>query len=275
MQYSKNSQEAFFGDGSFEKGFFNLNGTYIHPTAILGKNVFLDANVKIGPFCVLAGNISIGSGTKLYGNVFAGMPAQDIGTSNILGSIEIGKNCVIREFVTISSPKIETGKTKIGDNCYCMNFSHIAHDVFLEDNVTLINNVNLGGHVHVGKNTMLMANAAVHQFCKIGEYSAIAPFSATRQDIPPYCLFEGSPAIFAGLNVINLRRNNFSSNDKLFLKRLSKLFFVEKLNISAIESLVNEDSSMKENSCVSNFLSFIKNSERGISRKDVSKRVGS
>ena len=274
MKYSKNSSRAFFKDESFEKGFFNLQGTYIHPASIIGDNVFLDENVKIGPFCVLVGNISIGSGSRLYGNVFAGMPAQDIGTKEILGSIEIGKNCEIREYVTISSPKISTGKTLIGDNCYCMNFSHIAHDVVLENDVILINNVNLGGHVHVGHHSMLMANAAVHQFCRVGEYASIAPFSGTRQDVPPFCTFEGSPAIFAGLNIINLRRNNFSSEDRLLIKRISNLFFVDKLNVDSIESKIEENLLIRENNHVKRFLSFIKNSERGISRKDVSRRVG-
>jgi Acyl-[acyl carrier protein]--UDP-N-acetylglucosamine O-acyltransferase len=248
----------------FDKSFFIEPGTFIHPTAIVGKNVFLGENVKIGPYSLLTGNITIDSGTRIHGFSTIGMPAQDINTKLPLGKVEIGKNCEIREFVTISSPKVDANTTSIGDNCYVMNFSHVAHDVVLEHNVTLINSVNLGGHVHVGHHTMLMANSAIHQFCKVGPYCALAPFSGMRQDLPPFCMFDGAPGKFAGLNVVALKRAKISTEDLNNIKHVTKLFFQDKLPIEAIESQLGE---LHNNVYVQEFMNFVKNSPRGITRK--------
>jgi len=254
---------------SFETGFFGSFGTNIHPSSIIGKDVILGENVKIGPFCTIVGKTYIDSGTRLYGYVSIGMPAQDINTLQPRGTVEIGKNCEIREFVTISATKIHGSKTIIGNKCYIMNFSHVAHDVVLEDNVVLINNVNLGGHVHIGKNAMLMANTALHQFCKVGAYSALAPFSGMRQDIPPFCLFDGRPGRFAGLNLVALKRAGTETEDLRAIKAITNLFFKEKLTTNRIEEQVNKNKTLKENKYVQDFLLFVKNSDRGITRKTI------
>ncbi len=257
----------------FEKGFFDFYGTYIHPTSIVGENVILGENVKIGPYSILAGNIKIDSNTKLYGYVSIGMPAQDTNTSRPEGTVLIGKNTHIREFVTISSPKTSgqstTQSTRIGNNCYIMNFSHVAHDVTMEDNVVLINNSNIGGHVHIEKNVMIMANGAIHQFCRIGAYSALAPFSGMRQDLPPYSLFNGTPGKFAGLNSIALRRANITSEEINKIKKVTKLFFQDKLSINKIYEIVNNEENLRNSKHAINFIEFIKKSSRGVSRKNI------
>ena len=161
------------------------------------------------------------------------------------------------------------GDTSVGDNCYVMNFSHVAHDVVLENDVTLINNVNLAGHVHVEHHSMLMANTAVHQFCRIGAYSALAPFSGMRQDLTPFSLFNGIPGRFAGLNVVALKRAGIESKDINGIKKVAQLFFKEKLPLQEIFHRVEQVESLKENKHVKHFLTFAKNSNRGISRKTI------
>jgi len=252
-----------------EKFFFESYGTYIHPTSIISNKVTLGENVKIGPFCVVVGNVAIGSNTRLHGHLSIGMPAQDLNTKKALGTIEIGQHCDIREFVTISAPKNAASKTKIGDHCYIMNFCHIAHDVTLEDHVTLINNVNLAGHVHVEHNVMLMANTGIHQFCRIGAYSALTPYSGMRQDLPPFCMFNGAPGRFAGLNLVALKRAGWTTNDRNGIKTITKLFFQDKLPFDTIKQHVGTNIPLKQSEYVQQFLNFVQNSSRGISRKTI------
>jgi len=269
----KMKQNPFLKGETFEKGFFHSKGTYIDPTSIVGPNVELGENVKIGPFCLIIGRVKIDSQTRIHTNVSIGMPAQDRGTKDSLGTVKIGKNCEIREFVTISAAKKmnehSPGNTIIGENCYLMNFSHVAHDVVLENNVTLINSVNLAGHVHVEHHSMLMANTAVHQFCRIGAYSALAPFSGMRQDLTPFSLFNGIPGRFAGLNIVALKRAGLESSDINGIKKVTQLFFQEKLPLAKIFHTVEQDALLKENKYVKHFLTFAKNSNRGISRKTI------
>jgi len=257
----------FSKEPSFENGFFSSQGTYIHPSSVIGNNVQLGLNVKIGPFCTLGGKTFIDSSTRLYGYVSVGMPAQDTGTPEPIGVVEIGKNCDIREFVTISSPKIADNKTKIGNDCYIMNFSHIAHDVIIEDNVTLINSVNLAGHVYIEHHAILMANTGIHQFCRVGAYSALAPFSGMRQDLAPFCLFTGTPGRFSGLNVVALKRDGISSQEIAALKQITKLFFVVKLPLAEIVQEAAQVESLRSSKLVEYFLTFAQNSSRGITRK--------
>ena len=254
----------------FEEAFFSFNETFIHPTAIVGKNVTFEEGVKVGPFCIIVGNVKIGAGTRLHSNVTVGYPAQVVGAKECLGTIEIGKNCELREFVTIHASRYPDGQTKMGDNCYVMNFSHVGHDCILENNVTLINNVNLGGHTYVEKNVIIMANSATHQFCRIGKFSAIAPYSGTRQDLPPFNLFNEQPAKFAGLNVIGLRRAGINRESINAIKHLTKLFYKDKLLMDKIKELAAAEPTWGQDEHVQYFIKFVENSTRGVSRRSVS-----
>lgn len=238
----------------------------IHPTAIIGDKVQLDDGVVVGPYCFITGNVVIESGTRLHANVIIGPPAQNLTTKDSLGIIHIKKNCEIREFVTIHASKYPDGATIVGNNCYIMNFCHVAHDCILEDGVTLINGTQLGGHVQVGKNAIFMANSAAHQFCSIGQYSAVAPYSGTRQDLPPFCLFNGQPAAFAGLNSIGLKRAGFSTDDINALRSLTRRFYQHKVDLAVIREEV-EQGVIPNTLFVQMFLDFVSISKRGISRR--------
>jgi UDP-N-acetylglucosamine acyltransferase len=256
-----------FSPSFFEEAFFKGTETFVHPTATVGPLVKLAPGVKIGPFCVVIGNTSIGANTRLHAYVSVGFPGQVLGLKESLGSVEIGADCELREFVTIHAPRTTTGTTKIGNRCYLMNFAHASHDVVLEDNVTLINNVSLGGHVHIEKNAIVMAHSASHQFCRIGMYSGLAPMSGIRQDLPPFCLFSGQPARFYGLNLIGLRRGGFSRESINALKHVTKLFFQDKMSLEHIEESAQQEPIWGSDTNVAIFISFIKNSQRGVSRK--------
>jgi len=200
----------------------------IHPTAIIGPDVTIGNNVAIGPYSYITGKVTIGDNTRIWSHVSIGSAAQNIGTTQSLGTISIGSNCDIREFASIHTSKNPGGTTIIGDNCYIMTYCHVAHDVVLENNVTLISGVNLASHVHVEQGAMLMAQSAVHQFCRIGSFTALAPFSGCRQDLPPFCLFNGRPGGFAGLNLIALKRDGASAETISALKRVTKIFYQDK-----------------------------------------------
>lgn len=251
----------------FEDNFFQSNETYIHSTAIVGKQVNLDYGAKIGPFAVIAGNVSIGKNTKIYPHVSIGFPAEDVNTKQPQGSVVIGENCEIREFATVGASKYSQGTTRIGNNVYIMHYCHIAHDVTLEDHVVLINNVQLGGHTHVEHHAFLMANSATHQGTRIGQYTALAPFSGIRQDIPPFCIMNGQPAAFAGLNLVGLRRAGFSTQTIQGIKKVSTLFFQQKIDPEIILKTIHADQELAENNAVLQFITFIQQSQRGVSRR--------
>ncbi len=252
---------------SFEEAFFNSDDTFVHPTAIVGPHVVLDSGAKIGPYAVVVGKVHIGENSRIYPHVSIGFPAEDVNTRTPLGTVRIGKNCQIREFASIGASKYPTGTTSIGDNCYVMHYCHIAHDVTLEHNVVMINNVQLGGHTYIEHHAFLMANSATHQNTRIGQYTALAPFSGARQDLPPFCIMDEKPAGFAGLNIVGLRRAGFSSGSLQAIKKVATMFYQQKLPLDTIMSVVEADASLMQENTVHTFLDFIKKSQRGVSRR--------
>ena len=83
----------------------------IHSTAVIGKNVTIEDDVYIGPYCVI------------------GMPAEWKGREHEDKGVLIKKGTRITGLVTIDSgvEKITT----IGENCYLMKHSHVGHDAQL------------------------------------------------------------------------------------------------------------------------------------------------
>ena len=93
----------------------------------MADNVELVSNVHI------EGKTTIGNGTKIFPFASIGTQPQDLKFKGEKNTLEIGKNNIIREYVTINPGTAGGGsKTIIGDNCLFMISSHVAHDCKLE-----------------------------------------------------------------------------------------------------------------------------------------------
>ncbi len=239
----------------------------IHPTACVDASVVCEPGVRIGPYAVIVGDVVIGQGTRVYPYVSIGLPAQNLGTVSSLGKVIIGKNCHLREYVSIHAPKAEKGTTFIGDNCYVMAYAHISHDVTLEEGVVVTNASSLAGHVYIEKYAVIMAQAALHQYCRVGQYSCLAACAASRQDIPPFSLFTGQPARFAGLNRVALKRRGFSQETIERLRKVAHLFFLRKVSVLDIKNHLSQDEA--KDMCVQEFCAFIQESGRGVSQQSL------
>ena len=102
--------------------------------------------------------------------------------------------------------------TVIGSLSLFMIGAHIAHDCIIGDNVIMANQATLGGHVHVDNFAVLGGLSAVHQFCRIGKLAMIGGLSAVENDVIPFGLALGNRAKITGVNIIGLKRANYSKN---------------------------------------------------------------
>lgn len=203
--------------------------TNIHPTAIVDSAAQLGEDVFVGPFSIvgphvilgdrtrlvshvtLDGNTTIGADCELYPQVSMGYPPQDFkhkGGDTV--GIEIGDRCVFREMTNIH-PGTDVGKpiTRLGDDCYLMVGSHIAHECQVGHNVTLSNYAQVGGNVEIGNFVTLGGLCAIHQHTRIGNYAFIAGMALVTNDVIPYGLVMGNAASLQGLNVVGLKRRGF------------------------------------------------------------------
>ncbi len=223
----------------------------IHPSSTIGNSVQLGNNVKIGPYCNLDGKISIDDGTVLKShvsitgntsigknNIFypfsnIGCDPQDLKFSGEDSFLKIGNSNTFRENVTISKGTKDGGMiTSINDNNLFMTGVHVAHDCKINNNNILVNQVTLGGHVNILDNVVIGGLSAIIQFVTIGSYSMIGGMSGIDKNVLPFSLALGNRAKLRGLNLVGIRRNNFSKEDIDKISYLHESFTTKDINFS-------------------------------------------
>ena len=123
-----------------------MKNIIIGKKAVIGKNVHIgnfttiDDDVIIGNSTWIGNNVSILNGARIgencqihSGAVLAGIP-QDLKYDGEYALLEIGRNTIIREFVTINKGTSSKGKTIIGENNLIMSNAHIGHDCAIGNN---------------------------------------------------------------------------------------------------------------------------------------------
>ena len=250
----------------------------IHNSSVIDKKAKISKNVKIGPFCYVGPNVElqenvelvsnvhiegttyIGNGTKIFPFASIGTQPQDLKYKNEKNSLSIGKNNIIREYVTIN-PGTEGGGTKtlIGDSCLFMISSHIAHDCTIGNNVIIANNVPLGGHVTIEDSVVIGGNSAVQQFTRIGRLAMIGGMTGVLKDVIPFGLSIGNRNYLQGLNLIGLRRKKYENKLIIGLDKAYKEIFSSK---NLYENLSKINGEHKDNKLVSEVIKFIEKDKK-------------
>lgn len=214
----------------------------VGPYVVIGPKVEVGAGTTIGPHAVLIANLKLGAGCRVHAHAVLGDTPQDTAFHGAESSVEIGDGVTIREGVTIHRGTKDGTVTRVGDGCFLMGNSHLAHNVVLGRGVILANGVLLGGYVEVGDNAFISGNSAVHQFCHIGRLAMVAGEASISQDVPPFCMTAtGAFNVIAGLNVVGLRRAGLSAEERLHVKRAFNFLYRSGLNpAQAVERITTE-----------------------------------
>lgn len=248
---------------------------YVHPNAKIGKDVIID------PFVYVDDNVEIGDGTHLFshatvlsgarigkncrifpGAVIAGIP-QDLKFRGEETTAVIGDNTTIRECVTVNRGTASKGTSIVGSNCLIMAYSHVAHDCVIGNNCIIGNASQIAGEVVIDDFAILGGGNLVHQFVHIGGHVMMQGGSRTSKDVPPYVTAGREPLAFAGLNLIGLRRRNFTAEQIQTIQECYRYIYQSALNVSqALEKIEAEMPSSPERDYI---VSFIKEgAARGI-----------
>ncbi|MCL2283864.1 MAG: acyl-ACP--UDP-N-acetylglucosamine O-acyltransferase [Fibromonadales bacterium] len=209
----------------------------IHPSALVSTKAEVHENASIGPWCIVEdrakiaenvvldarvhvfGNTSVGMGTRIFDGAVVGGDPQALKYNGEQTFLEIGENCVVREYTTLNRGCGEGGITKIANNVLIMAYAHIGHDCLLEQGTVISNGVQLGGHVKIGEFATIGGGTLVQQFAKIGAYSFAGGTLKIDRDVPPASRALGDPARFAGLNLHALRKYSFSEDRIALLEK--------------------------------------------------------
>ena len=254
--------------------------TYVDKNASVDPRAELDDDVEVGAFSVVGPDVRIGRGTRLMNNVSVighvtlgefnrvfpgaviGGDPQDISYRGSDTQVVLGDHNLIREGVTINrGTEKEDGLTTLGSDCYIMAGCHIAHDCRVGSRVIMANATLLGGHVHIHDDATISGGVVVHHFSTIGSFSFTGGLSRVLHDVPPYMLAEGNPSKPRCINIVALKRNNFSAEAIQALAEAHRLLFRSKVGLDHAREMLRADEMLLP--AVNHLLSFLQNQHEG------------
>src|ERR1700756_1709052 len=202
-------------------------GTSIGPYCIIGRHVVIGANCKLIAHVHITAQTTIGDGTTIYPFVSLGTPPQSLSYRGELTKLTIGSGCTLRESVTMNAGTVAGGGiTSVGDRGYFMNCSHVGHDCHVGNDVIFATSATLGGHCEIGDFVFIGGLSAVHQFTRIGSQVMVGGVCGVRDDVIPFGLVNGQYAALEGLNLIGMKRRNFTKQRLAAVRAFyQKLFY--------------------------------------------------
>lgn len=245
-------------------------GVEVQAYSIIGPHVRIQRGTVIGPHCVIDGRTIIGENNHFFSGAQVGVLAQDLKHKpGFVGRCTIGDNNAIREHVTISACTMtsyddEHRVTSIGDSCLFMAYTHVAHDCHVGNHVIMANCASLAGHVDVEDRATIGGLSGVHQECVIGTMAFIGGLARVSKDVPPFMLVDGNPARCCGPNVVGLKRNGLTAEERNQIKEMYRIMFRSDLNTS--QAIHEIESSVEESALRDHFTDFVRKSIRGITK---------
>ncbi len=237
---------------------------YIHPTAKIGKSVYIGAfsyigknvivgdNCQIFPHCHIDKNVTVGegskffSGVKIYNKTKVGSNCV-IHSGAIIGSDGFGfapnrdneyqkvpqiGNVIIKDYVEIGAnttiDRATIGSTVIGKGVKIDNLVQIAHNVEIGKNTVIAAQTGIAGSTKIGDDVMIGGQVGIVGHITIANGTKIAAQSGVgRSIISEDQIVQGSPAF----NIGDYKRSY------VLFRNLPKL----KQQISEIQHKINQE----------------------------------
>ncbi|MFT4242794.1 MAG: acyl-ACP--UDP-N-acetylglucosamine O-acyltransferase [Acidovorax sp.] len=226
-------------------------GACLHPTvavgpyAVIGPHVTIGAGTTVGAHCVIEGHTTVGADNRIFQFASLGAVPQDKKYAGEPTRLVIGDRNTIREFCTFNlGTAQDKGVTTIGDDNWIMAYVHIAHDCVVGHQTTMSNNVTLAGHVEVGDWATVGGLTGVLQRMRIGAHAMVGFASHVNKDVPPFMVVDGNPLAVRGVNLVGLRRRDFSAECITAIREMHKLLYRQGLTLEqareAIQALAEQ-----------------------------------
>ncbi|TAM95149.1 MAG: UDP-3-O-(3-hydroxymyristoyl)glucosamine N-acyltransferase [Chitinophagaceae bacterium] len=170
-------------------------GSYIGDGVQIGKDSIIFAGVKVYHHCVLGKNVIIHAGTVIGSDGFGFAPQQD---GNYKKVPQIG-NVVVEDDVEIGAntaiDRATIGSTIIHKGVKLDNLIQIAHNVEIGQNTVIAAQTGISGSTKVGKNCMLGGQVGLVGHIHIADGTRINAQSGLSKSIAePNAALNGTPA---------------------------------------------------------------------------------
>lgn len=145
-----------------------------------------------------------------------------------------------------------------------MENAHIAHDCEFGNGIIMGNSTKLAGEVIVDDNAIISATVLVHQFCRIGGYTMVQGGTRTSMDVPPFVIAAREPVAYCGINLVGLRRRNFSNDLIGDIHNAYRIIYNSNLRIPEALQQIRETITVGPE--IQYIIDFVGDSRRGIIR---------
>ena len=211
----------------------------IGPFAVIGPHVRIGAGTTVGAHCVIDGHTTIGQDNRIYPFASLGAAPQDKKYGGEPTELRIGDRNTIREFCTFNTGTAQDkGSTTIGNDNWIMAYVHIAHDCVVGDHTTMANNATLAGHVEVGDWATIGGLTGVLQRMRIGAHAMVGFSSHVGKDVPPFMVVDGNPLAVRGVNLVGLRRRDFSDARTSAIREMHKFLYRQGLTLEQARAAI-------------------------------------
>jgi len=216
-------------------------GVTVAAFATIEAGVTIGENCSVGSGSVIKTGVTIGDHNEICEHAVIGGQPQHTARPETVGRIVIGNHNVFREGVSIHRALKPDGQTTVGDHNYLMAGAHLGHDTHLGHHCVFANNSLAGGHVVIEDHAFVSGAVAIHQFCRVGQFSMIGGHARVVQDVPPFMLIDGQSGSIVGLNTIGLRRAGYPADELTELKAAYRAIYRRGLSwTEVLETLKTE-----------------------------------
>ena len=172
----------------------------------------------------------LGAQCEVFPYACIGGKTQDLKYKGGRPGLRIGERNVFREYVTVHTATFDDEFTVIGSDNTILAYSHIAHDCIVGDHCVMSNGTMLAGHVIVEDHVIIGGYGGVHQFCRLGAYAMLSATAKLVQDLPPFFIADGTPAVVRAYNKVGLERNGHTPEQLDRVKQIFRILYRDGLN---------------------------------------------
>lgn len=253
----------------------------LHPTALiapgaeLGADVTVGAYAYVGPRVVLGdrtvlhhhanveGRTTLGAACEVFPFACVGTKTHDLKYAGGEPGLVVGDRNVFREYASIHTGTKDGECTRLGHDNVILAYGHVAHDCVVGDHLVMSAQAALAGHVVVEDHVNIGWGVGVHQFCRIGAHAMVGAMSKIVQDVPPYLIADGNPAVARSINKVGLERQGFGPERLDAVKQAFRLLYRAGHNRTQAFAALHAHA-LAGSPEFRHFLEFVEQSERGV-----------
>lgn len=179
---------------------FRGESNQISPRASIHPNVHIGNRCRIDDFAVIQSNTIIGDDVTIKAAAVIG--GDGFGIENLngrriivphAGGVVLDDNTAVGS-ATMIDKSMRSAFTYIAEGTKLDNLIHIAHNVVIGPECTIVAHSEISGSVRIGRGVWYGPGSVCIQNIKIGDYVYVGLGSVITKDVPSYALIYGNPA---------------------------------------------------------------------------------